>query len=73
MEIKIKNKPGKITRPYLFLSGFTPIRVWVRVQNKNFRSLNLGSLDFTGALNQNRTDDPILTMDVLCHLSYEGI
>jgi hypothetical protein len=27
---------------------------------------------FYGALNQNRTDDPILTMDVLYLLSYEG-
>ena len=25
-----------------------------------------------GAANQNRTDDPILTMDVLCRLSYSG-
>ena len=28
---------------------------------------------FLPALNQNRTDDLILTMDVLCQLSYKGI
>ena len=27
----------------------------------------------SSALNQNRTDDLILTMDVLCQLSYKGI
>ena len=28
--------------------------------------------DLVKALNQNRTDDLILTMDVLCQLSYKG-
>jgi hypothetical protein len=33
----------------------------------------MDALLLCGALNQNRTDDLILTMDALCLLSYEGL
>jgi hypothetical protein len=44
----------------------------MKCHNKEKDIFFVDVLFFIGALNRIRTDDPILTMDVLCRLSYEG-